>query len=233
MTRLVFQCVMLIAVLAAATVARAQHFSIVPKFGGQTLTTEQLAANAEFVAAIDAQYKGDRVKAAEDLAKAGWASLTLEPMAWEHPMRRFNQAWMVNPYEPTALWGMAVATSRSGDNEKAAALMVEARYHGRYYENARFLSDFGLIVLNIAVKSRYESTWKEAVALFEKAYRADPQLTVNLFNWSLAYFAHAQYEDAAAKLELALATPGGSGIGRDYIALIEQKINRPIIKKEQ
>jgi len=233
MTRLVFQCVVLIAVLTAATVARAQHFSVVPKFGGRTLTTEQLAANAEFVAGIDAQYKGDRVKAAEDLARAGWTSLTLEPMAWEHPMRRFNQAWMVNPYEPTALWGMAVATSRSGGYKKAAELMEEALARGSYFDNARFLSDFGLIVLNIAVENRYQSTWENAITLFEKAHRIDPQLRINLYNWSLAYFAHAQYEDAAAKLELALATPDGVRIGQDYISLVEQKINRPIIKKEQ
>lgn len=148
-------------------------------------------------------------------------------------MLKFNQAWMINPHEPTALWGMAVATSRSGDGLKAAELMAEARSRGDYYGNARFLSDSGLIFLKMAVRSRYQSEWGESIKFFSTAYRIDPKLRVNLLNWSLAYLVHAQYEEAASKLELALATPEGEVISQEYIALVEGKVNRRIVKKEK
>src|SRR5262249_42229294 len=93
------------AVILGATLARADDRNLLPKYGSLPKTEWQKAADAKFIAAIDEQYHGDRNKASADFAARGWEYVAERRLA--EAMRRFNQAWLLNNNNGTALWGMA------------------------------------------------------------------------------------------------------------------------------
>src|ERR1051325_3259487 len=86
--------VLLLALVFVPHVAFAQDINLLPKYGLLPKNDAQKNADAIFLAEMDKEYKGDRKKAAEDVALMGWQFLREGNGAVA--MKRFNQAWLLN-----------------------------------------------------------------------------------------------------------------------------------------
>ncbi len=109
---------------AAFAEASAQEINLLPKYGLLPKTEVQKEIDAKFLASIDEQYKGNRKKAAKDFSARGWQYLT--EGNFPDAMRRFNQAWLLDPANGTALWGMAAIQSMEEKFDEALKLFAEA-----------------------------------------------------------------------------------------------------------
>ena len=110
--------------LPVVSAAFPQEINLQPKYGLLPKNEAQKTADAAFLAGIDSRYQGNRKKAAEDLSARGWQSLRRN--AAPDAMRRFNQAWLADASNGSALWGMAVVQAGSGRFQESLELFAEA-----------------------------------------------------------------------------------------------------------
>jgi len=103
--RRVFHVLLAAALMFVACNVFAQDRNLLPKYGPLPKLDWQEASDSVFIAGMDKDYHGDRSKASMDMAGRGWQHLQQGDL--DDAMRRFNQAWLLNNSNGTALWGMA------------------------------------------------------------------------------------------------------------------------------
>ena len=212
-----------LALSLAASGAFAQDISLQPTYGGQAKNDAQQAADEKFIVSIDSQYKGDRKKAAEDVATRGWQLLRQgnAPDA----MRRFNQAWLLDSSNGTALWGMAAFEAGSGKLNESLTLFAEAaRIVGGDID---FSADYAKALGIAGAQTRNESMLKDAFTRFARVHEKAPQHTLNLQNWAITLFYVGNFSEAWQKIKLAEATPRRAELDPRFLAALQSKMPRP------
>ena len=139
----------------------------IPMWAGVKKTQQMLAADKKLVA--EAERLGGRKRAAARANELGWAAIAKgDPNL---AIRRFNQAWLLDPENPNTYWGFAVATGEQGK-----PLPVVFEYFGRaergYSRNKRAMSVLFTDQGKILGKRRM---YAEAILKFEKALSIDPK----------------------------------------------------------
>lgn len=216
---------LLLAILFAVGLqtAFAQDINSQPKYGSLPKNEAQKAADAKFIASIDEDYKGNRKKAAEDVSAQGWQFLRQNN--YPDAMRRFNQAWLLDDTNGTALWGIAAVSSISGRSAESLRLFAEAeRFVGN---DINFAVDYALTLGSIATRERDETLVKDAFARFARLHERAPQHTMNLQNWAIVLFNLGNYAEAWKKIKLAEETPGRTGLDKRFLAALQEKMPRP------
>jgi tetratricopeptide (TPR) repeat protein len=215
--------VLTVALVLCAHVACADDRNLLPKYGGLPETDWQRAADATFIAGIDEDYHGDRKKASTDMAMRGWQYLAAGD--FDDAMRRFNQAWLLNKKNGTALWGMAAIQANSGKYADSLKLFEEAeKFAG---SEINFSVDYARTVGMAAVDQKDGALLKEAFDRFERIYKKAPQHTKNLQNWAMTYFGAGRYPEAWAKVKLAEATPNKDELDPRFLAELQSRMPRP------
>ena len=196
------------------------QINLQPKYGGQTKNPAQLAADAELLAAADKAFGNDRIKAANEVATRGWALLRGGKL--DDAMRRFNQAWLLNPEDGSALWGMAVI--EMGRQRMASG-------HALFEEAAKTMSqDIDFQVDYVRTKAQLadsEAELKEIWLEFARIHTKAPDHTLNLQNWAISYFLVERYQDAWGKILLAEKTPRARELDPNFIKALSDKMPRP------
>ena len=88
-----------------------------PMFGEYKKTTWQVKVDDEFIRTAVSNFDGNRDAAAEYFARAGWNFYYQGNKSTA--IKRFNQAWLLNPDNQNALWGFAVISRQRGKAESA------------------------------------------------------------------------------------------------------------------
>lgn len=203
--------------------AFAQDTNLLPKYGAQAKNDAQKAADEKFLATIDSYYKGDRKKAAEDVATRGWQFLRQgnAPDA----MRRFNQAWLLDSSNGSALWGMAAFEAGMGKLNESLALFAEAdRIVG---VDIDFAADYAKALGIAGAQTRNQPMVNDAFARFARVYEKAPQHTLNLQNWAITLFYVGNFAEAWKKVKLAEATPRHAELDPRFLAALQSKMPRP------
>lgn len=211
-------------VVFAVGTAAAQSGNLLPKYGPQPKNEAQLAADGKFLASVDAEYKGDRKKAAGEVALRGWQFLRQGNP--QDAMRRFNQAWLLDAGNGTALWGMAVVQMGApGKTDEAMSLFAEAdRLVGGDID---FAVDYAKALGQIGAASRNEAMLKDAFRRHAQSYERAPNHTLNLQNWAITLYYVGNYAEAWKKIKLAEATPRRADLDPRFIAALQAKMPRP------
>lgn len=205
-------------------VAFSQDISLLPKYGSAQKTEQQKAADAALLAEMDASYPGDRPGAAKALSERGWQFLRLGNPA--NAMRRFNQAWMLDPKNVSALWGMA-AVSANSDQGLLASLSLFAEAEKLAPGNIDLAVDYARTVGIAAGVVGNPTLMAEAVRRYEAIYQKVPDHTLNLQNWAIADYISGNYTMAWKRLKLAEATPQRAHIDPNFVKALEAKMPRP------
>ena len=211
------------ALILHASLACADDRNLLPKYGSLPKTEWQKATDAKFISAIDEQYHGDRNKASAELAALGWQYLAGRDLAGA--MRRFNQAWLLNSSNGTALWGMAAVQASSGKFDDSLKLFAEAeKFVG---SDINFSVDYAKALGMAGVNLNNEALLKDAFDRFERIYQKAPQNTKNLHNWAITLFRIGRYSEAWAKVKLAEATPNKDDLDPSFLAALQSRMPRP------
>jgi tetratricopeptide (TPR) repeat protein len=209
--------------ILSAPFACADDRNLLPKYGGLPETDWQKAANAVFISGMDADYHGDRKKASMDMAMRGWQYLAAGD--FDDAMRRFNQAWLLNKKNGTALWGMAAITANSEKYDDSLKLFAEAeKFVG---SEINFSVDYARTVGMAGVERKDDALLEDAFERFERIYQKAPQHTKNLQNWAMTLFGTGRYSEAWEKVKLAEATPSKNQIDPSFLAALQSRMPRP------
>ena len=197
--------------------------NLLPKYGPAQKNEAQLAADKEFLTAIDKQFNGDRTKAAEFTAMQGWQLLRKGylPMA----MRRFNQAWLLDNKNGTALWGMASIQSNLGEMKESLQLFSEAELY--ISNDIDFAVDHARAIGFTALATKDEALLKDAFNRYQQLYKKEPQHILNLQNWAIVLYLIGDYAKAWEKIKLAEAAPRANELDKKFITDLQSKMPRP------
>jgi Flp pilus assembly protein TadD len=102
--------ILLVALLLIATPAHALEL---PLWEELTKTQKMLDADRTFIEEIGRIHNGDLKTGAKFSVAQGWDAFEKGNM--DVAVRRFNQAWLLDPENPEIYWGFAVATHVRGD----------------------------------------------------------------------------------------------------------------------
>ncbi len=135
-----------------------------PMWEGIEKTADDIANDQKLVDEALRLSNGDRNEAATQMVQLGWQQI-VEGNPNE-AIRRFNQAWLVNPLDGFIFWGYGVATHIRGDELKNVERWFgEARKIIK--ENPRLLADHGRVLEERKLPKRARALFEEALALEE------------------------------------------------------------------
>jgi len=211
------------ALILCAALAWADDRNLQPKYGSLPKADWQKAADEKFISGMDEDYHGDRKKASDDMAARGWQYLRTGDHS--DAMRRFNQSWLLNNDNGTALWGMAAIEADAGKFDESLKLFAEAeKFVGG---EINFSVDYANAVAVAGVKRRNKGLLDDAFSRFERIYQIAPQNARNLKNWATTLFSLKRYTEAWAKVKLAEALPNGGGLDPRFLAALQSRMPRP------
>jgi tetratricopeptide (TPR) repeat protein len=105
------------------TILDTDGINTLPKFGGEKKTPEQIKLDQDLIDWALKKAGGDARYAAEQAARVGWDYFYNGDSSTA--MKRFNQAWLLDPTYADAYWGMAVIVGNGGDDAQALELLEE------------------------------------------------------------------------------------------------------------
>ena len=205
------------------TLCYAQDTNLLPKYGGLPRTEAQLASDEEFLRTIDELYSGNRSKAAQDFAFQGWSYLGQGTR--DTAMRRFNQAWLLDNTNGTALWGMAAILGGRGDTADSLKLFAEAE--STLGSSISFSADYAMTLGVAGADSHNDNLLEDAFSRFERNYQRAPEHAPNLQNWAKTLFYVKRYAEAWEKVKLAERAPRHTELDTNFIAALQAKMPRP------
>lgn len=197
--------------------------NLLPKYGLLPKTEWQKQADAVFISGMDEDYHGDRIRASQDMALRGWKYLAQgDP---DDAMRRFNQSWLLNNNNGTALWGMAAIEASSKKFDESLKLFAEAE---KFVGNEmNFSIDYAKALGMVGVETKNDALLNDAVHRFQSIYQKAPQNVLNLQNWAMMLFRTGKYREAWTKIKIAEATPDKDKLDPRFLAALESRMPRP------
>lgn len=204
---------------AAAVAVAGTDINQLPKYGGGPKNAAQVEADRRLLEGVDAQFGGDRPRAAREAAQRGWDEFRRG--RHDDAMRRFNQAWLIDPTNGAALWGMAAVSGVRGQRSASLALFAEAEPSMR--GDIDFEVDHALSLGRGAVDSQDRARIDAALARFERLHAKAPQHVLNLQNWAVTLAALGRYDEAWAKVQLAQSQPRRDALDPRFVAELQAK----------
>ena len=190
--------------------------SLQPEYGGNTKNTEQLASDKEFIELMLEEFEGDTIAASNKMSEVGFTYL-YRRRDFKTAMKRFNQAYLLNPNNADAYYGYGTVYFNLG-------AMTEAReqYDKGLLLNPNhnaMLTDYGTTYLGDYYSSveknekKPERHLETATKYLNKALAVDPKDSNALYKLSIVHLYAGdckkakQYLDKAKALENPNITP--------------------------
>jgi Flp pilus assembly protein TadD len=187
---------------------------------------QQKQADEQLIAGTTKEF-GSREKASDAFVDQGVRYYMLDNYA--AAMRRFNQAWLLNPKNPEAFWGFAMVFHDEGKNCEARNWIDRALELNLSKPIA--LADAGRIYTLCAVsnQSLELSTKNQQFSISEELYKKADSISPNndyvYSSWATAYYWRGDY--ARAWEMVARARAVGHTFHGPFINLLRQKMPEP------
>jgi tetratricopeptide (TPR) repeat protein len=145
-------------------------------------------------------------------------------------MRRFNQAWLLNPENPEAYWGFALVLHDKGKNCQAKE-MIDRALALHPPEAQGFYPDAGRIYALCAVSDpthpeENKAQMKEqSELLYRKGEKTEPDKAYLYGSWATAYYWQGKYEDAWKMVDKQ-RTAGGKP-SEQFLSMLRAKMAEP------
>lgn len=173
---------LIVVVVACATSAAAKDYppNELPMYGGITKTHEMVLADEAF---IQAALKGGhtRAEASDMVVLLGWKYLRQGDLATA--MKRFNQAWLLDPDNGDAFHGFAAMTF-SRDHDAAAADKLFREGVGKPRQKPGIFLDYGRFLLMTQHPSEAVPVLKKALSFSDMGPEAEALLVIALSQMS-------------------------------------------------
>ena len=154
-----------------AGLAAAQEGVMPPFYRGVEKGATLLAADAAFIQRALESHEGDAAAAAQTWVGMAWGEINIGD--GESAVRRFNQAYLLDPANPGLAYGMMIATHLRGDEfavvdglyAEALAAMPEVDRHFAHIDYAQILVMRGEAERAVALIEPYKDDPRAAVIL--------------------------------------------------------------------
>jgi hypothetical protein len=208
-----------------SSLAIADETNILPKYGLIEKSESEKKVDEKFIASVKEHYKGNLTKAAEDIALSGWGYLRQNDTIGA--MKRFNQAWLLDNKNGTALWGMAIAEQKKALPTSIATsmeLFAEAEQYKK--EDIDFAVDYARAMSFRAIQLKDITFLRNTLNKYSEISLKAPNHTLNFQNWAITLYQIGDYKQSWEKIKLAEATPRKSEIDKRFLEALESKMPR-------
>jgi tetratricopeptide (TPR) repeat protein len=174
---------------------------------------ELKAADEKFISDVTAHF-GSREKAAARWVNQAYAFYHQDQLGMA--MRRFNQAWLLNPDNPEIYAGFASILHEQGKPCDAMKMMEKAlalnppTFQGIYPDAGRIVTLCAISDKTLSPSAKGELIARSE-ALYEKAEKIEPDKRYIYSSWATAYYWRGQYSDAWRMVAKARAQGIGNG----------------------
>lgn len=199
-----------------------------PMYGGMNRASEPAlhAADGKFIAEVTSHY-GSREKASSVWVEQGFVFYRQNNNSMA--MRRFNQAWLLNPNNPEVYTGFASVLFDQGKFCDATSMVEKGLSVGRFQDG--YLPDAGLALVGCAMQGaaadRKTSLINRSEELFaQAAASSSAPKDYTLTNWARAKYAQQDYRGAWAKVsELRRTT--GKDVSPEFLGALSAQMPEP------
>jgi Tfp pilus assembly protein PilF len=214
--------------LTIACPAAAQPVDQLPMYGGLDRNSDpSLRAADEKLVADTIQHYGSREKASAAFVGNGFAFYGRDDLA--NAMRRFNQAWLLDPNNPEIYFGFAVVLHDKGKNCEAVTQFEKAASFGRYVQGMAPDAARVIVLCAIADKALSEEArsalFARSDALYAEALNSEPNKGYVHASMASALYWRGKYAEAWAAVKLARAN--GGRLPEQFLRLLQEKMPEP------
>lgn len=196
------------------------EINLQPEYGGVKKTKEQVDLDNEFIQTVIKQ-DTTRVKGSEHLVRLGFNYLYRGDL--ETAMKRFNQAWLLNPKNENAYWGYAAVYFGFNDRAEAKKQLDKGLLINP--NSANILTDEATLEMSVYMETGNIAQLNKALALFTQSYKIDPRNQNTLFKLSTAYYYTKDCMNALKYYNECIKL-GGQQISPDYGDALKKMCNK-------
>jgi Tfp pilus assembly protein PilF len=201
----------------------------VPMYGGMDRSTiPELKAADEKLIADTTNHYGTREKASTAFVNNGFAYYQRDDLA--NAMRRFNQAWLLNPQNPEVYAGFGSVLHDKGRNCEAMQMMEKAialnppTFQGIYPDAARIITLCAVSDKDLSAEAKLKLL-ERSESLYKKAEEIEPNKRYVYGSWATAYYWRGKYSDAWAMVTKERAAGGKPN--EKFLELLREKMPEP------
>jgi tetratricopeptide (TPR) repeat protein len=208
------------------SISNGQPLNELPLYGGFKKTVSQKQADEVFIRSAIHEM-GSREKAAEHIVVRGWQALSRDDI--KTAIKRFNQAWLINPDNGQVYWGLAITQAKQEKFDSAIELFRKGDKIIK--DNPRFFADYGYAITRKSTELKNKkldhiAISEKGIEILKKAITLDPDLGDVYFYMAIAEFNRDKYKEAWRNIKLA-KEKGYSGITKAFLTALEQKLPEP------
>jgi Tfp pilus assembly protein PilF len=226
--RATFQILLLLLGLASGLPTYAQPIDQMPMYGGIDRSADaSLRAADEKLVADTSKHYGSREKASAAFIGNGFAFYGRNNL--ENAMRRFNQAWLLDPNNPEVYFGFAVVLHDRGKQCEALGQFEKAASFGRYIQG--MTPDAARVAVLCAIQDKTlsneakETLFTRADALYAQALSQESNKGYVHSSMASALYWRGKYAEAWASVKL--ARENGGQVPEQFLRLLREKMPEP------
>jgi tetratricopeptide (TPR) repeat protein len=229
--------------LATTPVNQGTRIDEVPMYGGldRSKSAELKAADEKFIFDVTQHY-GSREKAGRVWVEQGFRFQKQDSFGLA--MRRFNQAWLLDPANPEVYAGFAAVLHDQGRNCEAMQMSDKTlalnppTFQGIYTDSARIFTLCAVSDKTLSPEAKTELL-NRSDAIYKKAEEVEPDKRYLYSSWATAYYWREQYTEAWLMVAKARAVGDGTGAfagtisagadqpGKHFLNLLRAKMTEP------
>jgi len=214
---------------AAPTMIPSTRADEVPMYGGmdRSKSPEMRAADEKFIADVTQHY-GSREQASRAWVEQGFKFYQQDNL--DLAMRRFNQAWLLNPANPEVYAGFGAVLFDQQKYCDAMQMMDRAlalnppSFQGIYTDAARTITLCAVNDQKLSPEARARM-FARADDLYRKAVDVEPNKQYTYGSWASSYYFREQYADAWSMV--AKQRAAGGKPTEKFLAQLRAKMPEP------
>lgn len=240
-----FACLLLLSgCLATSPVNQGPRIDEIPMYGGidRSSNPQLKAGDEKFITGVTALF-GSREKASAVWVNRGYKLYKQDQLGMA--MRRFNQAWLLDPKNPEVYAGFGGVLQDQGKYCDAMEMMEKAlalnppTFQGIYPDAAQIVTLCAISNKALTPEAKAELTARSD-ALYKKAEEIEPDKRYIYASWARAYYWRAEYADAWRMVAKARAQGTGTGAiaglpsgavnepNEHFLSLLRAKMAEPV-----
>jgi Tfp pilus assembly protein PilF len=215
--------------LATSPTGQRTPIDQVPMYGGMDRSQfpELKAADEKFISGVSREF-GSREKATRVWLELAFKYYKQDRL--EMAMRRFNQAWLLDPENPEVYAGFAVVLHDRGKNCDAMKMMEKAlalnppSFQGIYPDAGRIFTLCAVSDKTLAARAKADLLVLSE-DLYKTAEAVEPNKRYVYASWATAYYWRGQYAEAWSMV--AKERAAGGEPGEHFLKLLRAKMAEP------
>jgi tetratricopeptide (TPR) repeat protein len=206
----------------------AQPVDQIPMYGGFDRAADPAVRDADEKLFTDTtKHYGSREKASAAFVSNGFGFYGRDDLA--AAMRRFNQAWLLDPKNPEVYFGFAVILHDKGNNCEAIKQFDKAASFGTYIRGMAPDAARVIVLCTIDDKSLSEEARSTLIrrseALYVEALAREPDKGYVHASMASAFYWRKKYPEAWAAVKLSRAS--GGRLPEQFLRMLREKMVEP------